>query len=326
VLFLILIDIFGENGDKIRKKPMNRKSRLFIFLFAAALISLSCKYVVVPDDLIQRQADHGAWGAVVTQIDLSAEGDLRMDVTIRNETGDWSTMQAVPQKSAILKNGSASINCETVQIGTGGHRLAPGLQMRGYTTGSKSDPVTQLLFIECKGITGVEPGATVSFDYNAFNGELDYYHQDANKSVGTIQMSLDEVEEGLVYPIFLEIEGLVKPQTADIPAISNNRVNLVNVQRTDEGFVFDWKNSNPTNFALTTHIGTPPVIGEDGIIYGIFQIMDIAPVPMTPAVGEVEWSTEVSVPAGIHGFYILMSVEDKQMRLYVNHLIDITDK
>jgi hypothetical protein len=321
-----LIDRFGEDGDKIRKKPMNRKFRFFIFLFLAAIISLGCKYVVVPDDLIAKQADHGAWGAVITYIDLSAEGDLRIDITIRNETGDWSTMTAVPQKPAVLKNGNASINCENVQIGTGGHRLAPGFQMRGYTTGSKSDPVIQLLFIECKGINVVEPGASVSFDYNAFNGDLDYYHQDANKSTGTIQVSLDEVEGNLTYPLFLEIDELIQSQNADIPAISNNRVNLIGVDRSDDGFIFHWKNYNPTNFALTTHIGTPPVIGEDGIIYGIFQIMDIAPVPMTPAGGEAEWSTEVITPPGIHGFYILMSVEDKQMRLYVNHLIDITDR
>jgi hypothetical protein len=318
--------VVGEFCDKIRKKPMNRKFRFLIFLLTAAIITLGCKYVVVPDDLIQNKIDHGEWGAVVTHIDHTAEGDLLIDITIRNETGDWSTMQAVPQKPAVLKNGSASINCENVQIGTGGHRLAPGFQMRGFTTGSKSDPEIQPLFIECKGINGVEPGAVVSFDYNAFNGDLDYYHQDANKSTGTIQVSLDEVEEGLMYPIFSEIEGLVKPQTTDIPAISNNRVNLVGVERTEEGFIFHWKNFNPTNFALTTHIGTPPVIGEDGIIYGIFQIMDIVPVPMTPAGGEAEWSTNVSAPPGIHGFYILMSVEDKQMRLYVNHLIDITDK
>ena len=221
---------------------MNRKFRFYIFLFSAAIISLGCKYVVVPEDLIEKQADHGAWGAVVTNIDQSVEGSLHLEITLRNETGDWSTLQAVPQKPAVLKNGSASINCENVQVGTGGHRFAPGLQMRGYTTGSKSDPVTQLLFIECNGVEDVEPGATVSFDYIAFSGDLDYYHQDANKSTGTIQMPLDVVEESLTYPIFLDIEGLINPQNADFPAISNNRVNLVGVERNDDGFVFHWKN------------------------------------------------------------------------------------
>jgi hypothetical protein len=76
-----------------------------------------------------------------------------------------------------------------------------------------------------------------------------------------------------------EIEGLIIPPDADIPAISDIVVNLIDVQRTDTGFQFTWQNCNPTEFALTTHIGTPPVIGEDGIIYGIYETMDLAPVP-----------------------------------------------
>ena len=123
-----------------------------------------------------------------------------------------------------------------------------------------------------------------------------------------------------------EIEGLVTPPDADIPAISDNVVNLLDTQRTDTGFQFTRQNYNPTEFALTTHIGTPPVIGEDGIIYGIYETMDLAPVPLTPGGEKVQWTTEVKVPSDEKGFYILLGVELKQMRTYVNHLIDITDK
>lgn len=305
---------------------MNRKIRIILIMLIALMTTLGCKYIVVPDDLIVKRAEHGSWDAVITNAEKVSDDILHIDITIRNETGDWSSMAAVEQRPAILNNGGVTVNCNDVIIGTGGHRFAPGLQMRGYTTGSKSDPDVQLLFIECKGVDNIEPGATLSFDYNAFNGPLDYYHQDENRSTGTIQLSFDEVESNLEYPVYEVVEGLITPVDADIPAISNNIVNLIDVQRAENGLQFVWKNHNPTNFALTTHIGTPPVIGEDGIIYGIFQIMDIAPVPMTPAGGDVEWTTEVSVPPEIKGLYILMSVEDRQMRLYVNHLIDIADK
>jgi hypothetical protein len=98
------------------------------------------------------------------------------------------------------------------------------------------------------------------------------------------------------------------------------------VQRTDKGLEFKWQNENPTEFALKTHIGNPPVIGEDGIIYGIFEIMDLASVPLTPAGGKVDWTTEVAVPQEVKGCYILLSVESKQMRLYVNYALDITSQ
>jgi hypothetical protein len=68
------------------------------------------------------------------------------------------------------------------------------------------------------------------------------------------------------------------------------------------------------------------VIGDDGIIYGIFEIMDLASVPLTPAKASVEWTTEVTVPQSVKGLYILLSVESKNMRNYVSHAVDITDK
>jgi hypothetical protein len=49
-------------------------------------------------------------------------------------------------------------------------------------------------------------------------------------------------------------------------------------------------------------------------------------VPITPAGGESEWTTDVKIPPDLDNIYILLSVEDRQMRLYVNHLIDITDQ
>jgi hypothetical protein len=103
-------------------------------------------------------------------------------------------------------------------------------------------------------------------------------------------------------------------------------VTLLEAQRTESGFQFTWQNFNPTKFALKTHIGTPPVIGADGIIYGVYETLDIAPVPITPAGENMHWTTDVTVPQEVTGFYILVSVESKKPRTYLNYVIDISGK
>jgi hypothetical protein len=178
--------------------------------------------------------------------------------------------------------------------------------------------------VECKGVQVAED-ASLKIDYEYFNGDLDYYHQDANRSTGSLEILLDEPVTNLVYPVFSEIDKLIVPSDMEIPAISDNVIKLLDVKRTEEGFEFTWENFNPTSFALRTHIGNPPIIGSDGIIYGIFEIMDLVSVPLTPAGEKATWITKQSAPPEVNGFYILLSVEAKQMRMYVNHLIDITE-
>jgi hypothetical protein len=306
------------------KNTMNKKLNLLILLLTLAMLSLGCKYIVVPEDLIAKATFSEGWNAVVTDISQTQGGDLHLDITIQNTTGAWSSMNAVVGKPATLTSGSKTSSCDTVFVGTGGYRLAPGLQMRGYTTGTRSTPKIQPLYVECKG-GQIEANASLKIDYEYYNGDLDYYQQDANKATGTLEFLVDEPVTGLVYPVFSDIEGLIEPADLEIPAISDNVVKLLDVQRSDSMLEFTWENFNPTNFALKTHIGNPPVIGSDGIIYGIFEIMDLVSVPLTPASGKVTWTTNQSAPPEVNGFYILLSVEAKQMRMYVNHLIDITE-
>jgi hypothetical protein len=49
-------------------------------------------------------------------------------------------------------------------------------------------------------------------------------------------------------------------------------------------------------------------------------------VPITPAGGEAEWTTDVAVPAEATGLYILLSVESGKQWLFANYAVDITDK
>jgi len=235
-------------------------------------------------------------------------------------------MYAVADKPALLTTSDGkTTNCDTVFIGTGGHRLAPGFQARGFTTDNDEGSKIQTLYVECKGATA-SAGSRLSIDYASFTGILDDYDPEANKTEGVLELNLDEVVTDLTFPIAVPVDGLVQEMGTSITGLSENVVTLLDVQRTDAGFQLTWENFNPTKFPLKTHIGIPPVIGSDGIIYGLYKTLDIAPIPITPPNEKVEWTTEVEVPGDVNGFYILLSVESNKPRTYVNYALDITDK
>jgi hypothetical protein len=233
-------------------------------------------------------------------------------------------MRAVADSPAVLTASEGkTTNCDTVFVGTGGHRLPPGFQMRGYTAGKKAEPETQLLYVECKDAVAA-PGSRLSVEYASFGGILDDYDPEANKTEGVLELNLDDVVIDLTYPIASTVDGLIQEAGGSIIGLSENVVTLLGVQRTDTGFQFTWQNVNPTKFPLKTHIGTPPVIGADGILYGFYESLDIVPIPLTPANEKMEWTTDVAVPQDVEGCYILLSVESKKPRTYVNYALDIS--
>jgi hypothetical protein len=122
------------------------------------------------------------------------------------------------------------------------------------------------------------------------------------------------------------VDGLIQEMAVEITALSDNVITLLDVQRIDTGFQFNWQNFNPTKFPLKTHIGTPPVICTDGVIYGVYERLDIVPIDITPPAGNMEWTTEVAVPQDLKGCYVLLSVESRKPRTYVNYALDISDK
>lgn len=308
---------------------MNIRKALFPALLVYAFISFACIYIVFPEGLEAPEIEEGAefkvWNAVVTNVSASDAGDLHIDLTLRNDTGEWSTMQAVADKPAVFTaSDGKTTNCDTVFVGTGGHRLAPGFQMRGYTVQNEDQLETQLLYVECK--DAVSPGSKLSMEYVSFSGDLDDYAPELNKTEGTLEINLDEVVADLTYPIASAVDGLIQEPGISITGLSDNVVTLLDVQRTDTGFQFNWQNFNPTKFPLKTHIGTPPVIGSDGILYGLYESLDIVPIPLTPSKEKMEWTTEVAVPQDVKGFYILLGVESKGPRKYVFYVFDISDK
>lgn len=309
---------------------MKAKTYLLPFLLSFFLITSACKYIVLPEGLEDLEASEGSefrvWHGLVTGVSTSDAGDLHIDITIRNDTGNWSTMQAVSGMPALLKTSDGKeTKCETVFIGTGGHRFAPGFQMRGYTAGTRREPVIQTLYVECRGVAA-PAGSTLIINYVSYNGELDDYDPQANKVEGKLVLNLDEVVTDLSYPIGTPVDDLVLEAGANITGLSDNVVTLLNVERTATGFRFTWENFNPTKFPLKTHIGTPPVIGNDGIIYGLYETLDIIDIPLTSPNGRSEWQTEVPVPADGSGYYILLYVESKKPRTYLNYVLDIRER
>ena len=235
-------------------------------------------------------------------------------------------MQAAANKPAVLTAGDGkTTNCDTVFVSTGGHRLAPGFQMRGFIAGTKAEPKTQLIYVECKGAETAS-GSKLSMDYSYVTGEYNYYYPEANKVDSTLEVNLDQVGTDLKYPIPEPVEGLIQKLGTEITAINNVVLTLTDVERTDNGLQFKWQTSNPGEYPSYVHIGNPPVIGEDGIFYGFYESPDIVSIPITGAGDMAEWTTEVAVPKDVKGFYIMLSVESKKQRLFTNYAVDITDK
>ena len=310
---------------------MNVRKALIPALLVYIFFSFACVYIVLPEGLETPEAvvegsELKVWSALVTNVGKSDAGNLHIDITIRNNTDDWSTMHAVEDEPAVLTTSDGkTANCDTVFVSTGGHRLAPGFQMRGYTAGKEGELETQLLYVECQGAVAA-PGSKLSIEYVSFGGILDDYDPEANKTEGMLELNLDEVVTDLTYPIASAVEGLIQEPGIGITGLSDNVVTLLDAARTDTGFQFKWQNFNPTKFPLKTHIGTPPVIGSDGVIYGLYESLDIVPIPITPSKEKMECPTEVAVPQDVKGFYVLLGVESKGARNYVFYVLDISGK
>lgn len=299
-----------------------RSRKALVLVLMCAMVSFACRYIVLPEGIDLASGESQGWNAVATAIQ-PGEGGLRIDLTIRNETNDWSAMEAVSGKPALLSVGGSTTECATVSVSSGGHRLAPGFQMRGYVSGTRAEPVTQLLYVECEGAT-LAAGATLQIDYIYFTGQFNYYEPEANKGNSKLEVDLDALATDLTYPVATPVEGLLRPSDTTLTAINDVALTLANIERTSEGFRFDWKTANPGEYPSYVHIGNPPVIGADGIIYGIYEIPDLASVPITPAGGEAEWATEVAAPQEINNLVMLLSAESGKQRLYANYAIDLS--
>jgi hypothetical protein len=297
------------------------------------LILAATGYVVVPPC---DPNDHGwgcgddttltkGWIVLATNVGTSVAGDLHIDLTILNETAEWSAMQAVPAKPAVLKAGDGqTINCDTVFVSTGGHYLAPGFQMKGFTTGAEAEPKTQLIYVECKGAKAV-PGSKLSIDVSYVTGQYNYYDKTATETDTKLEVDLDKVATELKYPIAMPVEGLIQKIGDKIAGLNGVTLTLADAKRTDTGLEFQWEAFNPSGYPSALHVGPPPVLGEDGILYGVYKDPGSVSAPLTSPGKATDWTTTVDVPKDAKSFYIMVSVETGT-RLFDSYVIDISDK
>jgi len=265
------------------------------------------------------------WSGVVTNISETDTGNLHIDLAIRNDTQDWSAMQVNEGRPAILTTSDGKrTNCNTVFVGTGGTSLAPGFQMRGYTSGTKNATRVQLLYVECEGAVA-SSGAKLSIEYSYVTGAYDL-HVPSVPTNATLVLDLDQVVTDMKYPLAIPIANLIEKVGDKINAINNFTLTLTDAIRTDTGLELHWQDYNPSDYANYVHIGTPPVIGSDGIIYGLYEDPSIADATIALPKATAEWTTAVVIPNEITNLYVLVSVETRQSKYFVSHVIDITDK
>ena len=141
----------------------------------------------------------------------------------------------------------------------------------------------------------------------------------------TIEVDLDKVAADLTYPVAIPVDGLILPASTPITAINDVVLTLADAVRTDDGLEMTWQTTNPGEYPSSVHIGQPPVIGADGILYGRYESPDIAEAPLTPPGGKETWTTTVAVPAEVSGLIVPLSVET-QARNFGNYALDLSDR
>jgi hypothetical protein len=304
-------------------------------LAALAILGLSvtgCDYIVPPYEIgsptpvIVSQG----WAGKVTGVSENS-GSLHVDLAIVNNTGDWSAMDVAASTATLTDSAGKNTTCSTVFVGTSvfvnnaGWFLPPGFMMKGYTGGTAATPVTQPLFVECTG-AAKGSGQKLAVSYTYITGAFNYYKPNV-KYNATMSLDLSTVATDIKYPIAATVPGLVLNQpSVAIVGINQCSVQLTDAKRTATGFEFSWLSTNPTDTPnLLVHIGQPPVIGADGILYGLYQSPHLTDPPVTPAKGTATWTTTVDVPASVGGFYLLVPVETQQNKYFVDHVIDIKD-
>ena len=140
-----------------------------------------CDYIVPPiDNSTPTAALSGqGWGAVVTGVS-DVSGALHVDLSIRNDTGDWSAMNVAASSAKVTDGSGKSSSCDTAFVGTSvfvndaGWYLAPGFVMKGYTTGAIDKPDTQLIYVECAGVSKAA-GQKLTIQYSYITGAFNYY-------------------------------------------------------------------------------------------------------------------------------------------------------
>ena len=295
-------------------------------VMALGTVLAGCDYIVIPESKSTpppAEAE-GIWTAVATNVEETPEG-LHVELAIRNDTGDWSAMEMAENAPVTLVDSDGSrTTCGSAVVETGGTSIPPGFMLRGFTGGTRMEPRTELLRVECEGATRTA-GSNLRIPYSFTTGEFNFYRPDPAKS-GTLEIGLDAPIADLAYPIGTEMDLAVTKVGEPIEAINKIALTLTDVVREGDEIELNWHTENPTKYQAYVHIGNPPVIGSDGIVYGRYRAPHLVDTPITLANDTAEWTTTVAVPADVQDLYALPAVESKQQKNYVSHAIDLSEE
>lgn len=139
-----------------------------------------------------------------------------------------------------------------------------------------------------------------------------------------MELNLGEITTDLSFPVGEPVDEVILAADTKVTALNNVTLVLAGVERIGPTLVLTWSTENPGDHATYVHVGNPPVIGDNGILYGYYESPDIVSAPITPAGGSVEWTTEAGVPEDVTRLIVLPSVESKQQRLFVNYALDVS--
>ena len=304
---------------------MNR-GLIGLAVVALGVTLLGCDYIVIPEtkSTPPPAEAEGVWTAVATNVEEAPDG-LHVDLAIRNDTGDWSAMEIAEGRSvSLVDEGGSRNSCSTAVVGTGGTSIPPGFIMRGFTGGTRTEPQTELLRVECDGAS-LATGSKLEIPYSFSTGEFNFYRPEPPQS-GTLEVDLGAPIADLAYPIGTETDHPLTKVGEPIEAINKIVLTLVAADRSEDEIQFSWRTENPTKYQAFVHIGNPSVIGSDGILYGRYTAPHLVDSPITLANDSAEWTSTVTVPADVDGLFVLPAVESKQQKNYVSHAIDLSEE
>jgi hypothetical protein len=316
----------GDGSMKVRRTL----AAVVVLGFAVA----GCDYIVPPVQVGTPPPAivKGGWQGFVTAV-ADVNGSLHVELAIQNNNSDWAAIDVARSTASITDKAGKSTTCDKVFVGTSvfqkpgysetGWFLPPGFVMKGYTGGTKAKPVTQLESVDCAGVAKAA-GLKLTVKYTYVMGPYNYYRQ-SDLINDEINLDLDNVTTDVTFP---RANDKAKAFKVGEPMVGLNdfHVTLTAVARSDEGFTFAWHADNPNYI----HIGTPPVIGDDGILYGFYESPHLSTPPLIPAAddagnrGTADWTTKIAVPKTVMGCYILVPLESNQNKYFIDQLIDIT--
>ena len=270
------------------------------------------------------QTDVEGWTLIPLNI-ASDNGIVRIDFAARNDSEDWGSIEAASpeDKPTVLTKDGKDYTCDTVQVTSDGHYLPPGFQMQGFISKREGK---QTLYVECQ-VDGEVTGGSLVIPYTLTRGEYDYYEKGENVFETQFEVDLSQSPATLTYPLVSsEPEVEVHSLTEEIATLNKTTLKNTGVNRSGDEISFQWQVTNPGEYGTKVHIGRPPAIGNDGIVYGVRVSPDIVDVDTAkPDGGISEFETMIEVPSDVEGLYMLLSVEQSRERLFANYLVDLTD-